>query len=133
MKPHRNYIGLANTTHDPAIAIVDRAGEVVCAEDCERYLQNKRAWSATADDFFRSEKLLKTYCEPGVDLVVATTWQDRSLALGRLRSRLLFPLLRRLVVLAKRNRLSREVKWFLEQQVLSIQALNLNTNRYTGS
>jgi carbamoyltransferase len=133
MTSHRNYIGLANTTHDPAIAILDANGEVVFAEDCERYLQNKRAWSATADDFFRSEKLLRAYCDERSDLVVATTWRDRSLALGRLRVRFLYPLLKNLAVLVKRGKLSRELRWFLDHQLLSIQALNLNANRYTGS
>jgi carbamoyltransferase len=37
------YIGLGNTFHDPALAIVNSAGEVLFAEASERYLQNKRA------------------------------------------------------------------------------------------
>jgi carbamoyltransferase len=133
MTPIRNYIGLANSTHDPAIAIVNADGKVLFAEDCERYLQNKRAWSATADDFFRSQKLLSAYCDPGADLVVATTWQAGPLGRYRLRARYLFPLLRDLYVRMKRNKLSREMRWWIDHQVLSAQALNFNTNLYTGS
>ena len=70
----RNYIGLAVTPHDPALAIVNSRGEIVFAEATERYLQNKRAWNCLPDDIVRLEYLLKQYCEPGADLVVATSW-----------------------------------------------------------
>ena len=133
MKHKRNYIGLANSTHDPAIAIVNADGQVVFAEDCERYLQNKRAWGATADDFFRSEKLLNRFCDKSADLVIATSWRDSALALGRLRARYVSPLLRNLAVMLKGRSLSTEARWWMDHQLLSSQMLNFNTNPYTGS
>ena len=39
----RNYVGIACTGHDNAIAIVDSSGEIRFAEAAERYLQVKRA------------------------------------------------------------------------------------------
>ncbi|RYE57659.1 MAG: hypothetical protein EOP18_02405, partial [Rhizobiaceae bacterium] len=70
----RNYVGLASTYHDPAIAIVDSKGAVVFAEGAERYLQNKRAIGVAADDPVRIKDLLKRYCEPDADIVFARTW-----------------------------------------------------------
>lgn len=71
---NRYYIGLANTCHDPAIAIVTPAGEVVFAEALERYLQNKRAWDVQPDNFHQIVQLIETYCDPKAEFVVATTW-----------------------------------------------------------
>lgn len=68
------YIGLANSFHDPAIAIVNEDGEVVFAEATERYLQNKRARGCVADNRFWIEKLLAEYCDPQGEFVVAKTW-----------------------------------------------------------
>lgn len=73
----RNYIGLACSMHDPAIAIVNSLGEVVFAEAAERYLQNKRAYNSPPDDFIRMSKLIGLYCGDNSDLVVATTWQSK--------------------------------------------------------
>ena len=39
-----NYIGLACTPHNPALAIVNSEGHVVFAEGTERALQDKMAW-----------------------------------------------------------------------------------------
>ena len=75
----RNYIGLATTPHDPALAIVNARGEVVFAEACERYLQNKRAWNAIPDDLVRIKKLIEEHCEAGAELVVATSWRKGNL------------------------------------------------------
>lgn len=86
----RNYIGLATTCHDPAIAIINAAGELVFAEATERYLQNKRAWNAIPDDVIRMEKLVREYCDPGADLVIANSW-DRKFIKG---SKIVYPLLR---------------------------------------
>jgi carbamoyltransferase len=76
VKP-RNYIGLANTVHDPALAIVDSRGEVVFAEAAERSLGFKRAFFCPPDDPMRVRELLDTYCEPGAELVVAHSWLER--------------------------------------------------------
>jgi carbamoyltransferase len=73
----RNYIGLGTSPHDPSIAIVDSRGEVVFAEGSERYLQNKRAWGSPPDDFIRIGKIIKEYCDPDADIVLASTWQSR--------------------------------------------------------
>jgi carbamoyltransferase len=70
----RNYIGLGNSFHDPALAIVNSNGTVVFAEGTERYLQNKRALGAPPDDANRIGNLLARYCEPGAEFVFAKTW-----------------------------------------------------------
>lgn len=70
----RNYIGLAQTVHDPALAIVDSEGKVVFAEGTERYQQVKRAWNCVPDDIVRIQELLETHCDPGAEVVVARTW-----------------------------------------------------------
>ena len=74
----RNYIGLACTGHDNAIAIINSAGELVFAEASERYLQNKRAINSPPDDMIHIESLINTYCEQGAELIVAKTWSDQS-------------------------------------------------------
>jgi Predicted carbamoyl transferase, NodU family len=71
------FIGLATTLHDPAIAIVDPQGEVVFAEASERYLQNKRAINCEPDHFFRISELIKMYCKPDAEFVIARTWSSR--------------------------------------------------------
>ncbi|MBH8567025.1 hypothetical protein I8748_33585 [Nostoc sp. CENA67] len=71
---NRYYIGLANTCHDPAIAIVDSTGKVMFAEALERYLQNKRAWDVQPDNFNQIVQLIETYCDPKAEFVVSTTW-----------------------------------------------------------
>ena len=43
MAKKTTYIGLSNSPHDPAIAILDGKGEVLFAEASERLQQNKRA------------------------------------------------------------------------------------------
>lgn len=77
----RNYIGLACTGHDNALAIVNAAGEIVFAEATERYLQNKKALSSPPDDLIRIERLVRRYCEPDAELVVAKTWSDKTPAI----------------------------------------------------
>ena len=79
----RNYVGLACTFHDPAVAIVDSRGEVRFAEATERFLQKKRAEGCPADDMVHLQRLLREHCEPEADLVLARTWTDRSLGLLR--------------------------------------------------
>jgi carbamoyltransferase len=80
----RNYIGIACTGHENALAIVHSDGEVVFAECTERYLQNKRAINTPADDPIRIPKLIDEYCEPGADIVVAKSWS--SLASSRMKA-----------------------------------------------
>jgi len=74
-----NYIGLATSAHDPALAIVNSKGEVVFAESTERYIQNKRAWCTPPEDLIRIKILLEEYCEKNSDLVIATTWTNKSI------------------------------------------------------
>jgi carbamoyltransferase len=77
MSKQRYYIGLAASHHDPAIAIVDPAGEVVFAEAAERYLQDKRAFNSPPNHFARAPELIQKYCEPGAQIVVATSRSRR--------------------------------------------------------
>lgn len=73
----RNYVGLASTCHDPAIAIINSKGELVFAEATERYLQNKRAWNCVPDDLIRCKQLVRQYCEEDAELVIATSWDQQ--------------------------------------------------------
>jgi carbamoyltransferase len=75
----KNYIGLSSTFHDPAISIVNSSGDVVFAEDLERYLQNKRALQCVSDNLYYIRKVINEYCEDGADLVVARTWSKKHL------------------------------------------------------
>lgn len=74
----RNYIGLACTGHENAIAIVDSGGTIVFAEGTERFLQNKRAMNTPPDDPLLIPRLVARHCEPGAELVVARTWSPES-------------------------------------------------------
>lgn len=73
----RNYIGLALTQHDPAIAIVNSSGELVFAEAIERYHQVKRAWNCVPDDLNRICSLTDEYCKSGCSLVAARSWSRK--------------------------------------------------------
>jgi len=70
----RYYIGLANTVHDSAIAIVGPDGDLRFAEAGERSLQSKRAWNQPPDLLHRIPELIETWCEPDAEFRVATTW-----------------------------------------------------------
>lgn len=70
----RNYIGIACTGHENALAIVNSRGEIVFAEGVERFLQNKRAINTPADDPLRMPRLIEKYGEPGAELVVSRSW-----------------------------------------------------------
>jgi carbamoyltransferase len=74
----QNYIGLSNTLHDSALAIVDSTGRVLFAEATERYLQNKRSINCPPDYFQHAAKLVRAYCERDADLVVAQSWSERA-------------------------------------------------------
>jgi carbamoyltransferase len=73
----KNYIGLAVSGHDPAIAIIDKHGELVFAEAAERRLQVKRAWGCPPDHINYVQDLVQQYCDPGLDTVVGLTWGKR--------------------------------------------------------
>lgn len=75
----KNYIGLATTLHDPAIAVVNSRGEVVFAEAAERFLQNKRAWNGMPDNMLAAQEIIDDYCEENVELVLARSWSEKSL------------------------------------------------------
>lgn len=74
----KNYVGIACSQHDPAIAIVNAEGKVVYAESTERYLQNKRSWNTFADDLIHVEKLLSKYTDKDADLVISKTWSGKT-------------------------------------------------------
>ena len=75
----KNYIGLATTFHDSAIAIVNATGEVVFAEATERYLQNKKSINICPDLIFRVRQLVERYCDPDAELVLAHSWSEPQL------------------------------------------------------
>lgn len=71
----RNYIGLANTLHDSALAIVNSRGAVVFAEATERPMQYKRALNISADVIHHTGDLVDTFCEHDAEIVVASSWR----------------------------------------------------------
>ncbi|HWG45786.1 MAG TPA: carbamoyltransferase C-terminal domain-containing protein [Gemmataceae bacterium] len=75
---NRNYIGLACTFHDPALAIVNARGELVFAEASERPFQTKRAFNCLPDSYSHGVPIINKYCEPDADLVIAKTWSARA-------------------------------------------------------
>jgi len=74
-----NYVGLACTFHDPAMAVVNSSGQIVFAEATERHLQSKRAQNCPPDNPTYVSQVLQRHCEPGADLVLAKTWSVRAL------------------------------------------------------
>jgi carbamoyltransferase len=93
----RNYIGLALTPHDPAIAVVNSRGELVFAEASERHLQSKRAWNASPDDLIRIGHIIRQHVEPGSDIVLSCTWRRPSLGSVFLTQTLTLPVLRKML------------------------------------
>ncbi|MEE2830183.1 MAG: carbamoyltransferase C-terminal domain-containing protein [Myxococcota bacterium] len=73
----RFYIGLATTVHDPALAIVDEAGEVLFAEATERRLQYKRALHCIPDEPMGIGRVIDAHCGQNPELVVAHSWLER--------------------------------------------------------
>jgi carbamoyltransferase len=65
------YFGLSNSLHDPAMAVVSSDGEVLYAEASERLLQHKRAMGLTADLRETVRRVIKEYCSPQAEFVVA--------------------------------------------------------------
>jgi carbamoyltransferase len=65
------YFGLANNLHDPAMAVVGPDGDVLYAEASERLLQHKRAMGLTADLRETVRRVIKEYCSPQAEFVVA--------------------------------------------------------------
>lgn len=76
----RNYLGLAGTAHDGAIALVDARGDVVFAEATERWLQHKRAWGVHPDDRLRIRHVVEQYCDPDAELVLAKAGSEAGAA-----------------------------------------------------
>jgi carbamoyltransferase len=65
------YFGLSNSLHDPAMAVVSSDGDVLYAEASERLLQHKRAMGLTADLRETVRRVIKEYCSPHAEFVVA--------------------------------------------------------------
>lgn len=73
------YLGIANTCHDPAVAVIDPSGEVLFAEALERYFQKKRAWDLPPDHAGRIMEIIETYCDPHDEFIIATPWKTPGL------------------------------------------------------
>jgi carbamoyltransferase len=71
---HRNYIGLATSFHDSALAILNSSGDVLFAEATERSLQSKRSLCMVPDILHRTGDLIEAYCERDAEIVVAHSW-----------------------------------------------------------
>ncbi|MSU91690.1 carbamoyl transferase [Rhodobacteraceae bacterium 2CG4] len=72
------YLGLATSGHDPALALVDAAGQVVYAEATERYVQDKRAWGIAPDHAPHLERVFRAAgVDPARDeVVIAASWKS---------------------------------------------------------
>ena len=68
------YIGLSCTFHDPAIAIINEAGEILYAEAVERFIQSKRAAGVLCDDKNLVDELIKKYCADGKEFIICYSW-----------------------------------------------------------
>lgn len=72
----RFYLGLSTSGHDPALALVDEAGNIRFAEATERFLQDKRAWGAAPDHVGHLESALAAvgFDAAADELIVSTSW-----------------------------------------------------------
>lgn len=77
MSRTKNYIGLATTFHEPAIAILSEDGDILFAEGCERFLQDKLAIGCAPDHVFRITELIDTYCDPEGEFIVGSSWSRK--------------------------------------------------------
>jgi carbamoyltransferase len=75
----RYYVGLAASLHDPAVAILSPDGKPLFVEAIERYVQDKRAYHHTPDDLIRIPRLIRQFCCPEDELIVAVSWSDQML------------------------------------------------------
>jgi carbamoyltransferase len=71
---YRNYVGLATSFHDSALAIVDSQGEVRFAEATERSLQSKRALCMTPDLVHHTGEIIRQHCESDAEIIAAHSW-----------------------------------------------------------
>lgn len=71
------YIGLSTTYHDPALALLDPAGEILYAQAGERHRQAKRALNAEPDDLFVLPRLLRRHAPDAEAFVIAHNWRRR--------------------------------------------------------
>jgi carbamoyltransferase len=76
----RNYIGLAHSFHDSALAIVNAGGEVVFAEGTERPLQCKRALCIAPDLVHHVGEIIRKYCDRDAEIVLARSWKSSEAA-----------------------------------------------------
>ncbi|MBZ9989788.1 carbamoyltransferase [Mesorhizobium sp. BH1-1-5] len=72
------YLGFSCSQHDPAIAVVDEAGEVLFAQANERALKYKRGWHAAPDAFGLIEPILDSYAQAG-PVSANLTWSGNAL------------------------------------------------------
>jgi carbamoyltransferase len=126
----RNYIGLACTFHDPALAIVNSRGDVVFAEATERSYQTKRALHCPPDSISYLDRILRTYCEPGAELTVAKTWSLRYPALLRWVQRLVTPLGYVLPGLSPRGESGNALQFLVRSQLNSMSLASVDLRQH---
>ena len=85
------YVGIANTCHDAAVAVLSPDGKILFAEAMERCFQKKRAWDLPPDHGGWIREVIETYCDPNDDFIIATPWKTRGLLDGKKREK---PMLR---------------------------------------
>lgn len=74
---NKYYIGLSSTFHDPALAIVDKNGNILFAEACERHFQNKRAIGCPTDSVVWIKNIISDYCDLDAEFTIANTWSKK--------------------------------------------------------
>jgi len=117
----RNYIGLATSPHDGAIAIVNDRGEIVFAEASERYLQNKRAWGYSPDDWGRTAELIHEFCPKDTEVVLASSWERPNTFISWANDRLTAPF-----------RVKRKLPKDTFNFMLHVAPIAYGLNRYVG-
>ncbi len=94
---NKTYLGICCSAHDPAIAIINNAGELIYAEAAERILQYKRGINTIADHYPFIAELLKQYVPDESLLYMAKSWSKphhRNIRLARIGLPLIAPLAR---------------------------------------
>ncbi len=68
------FIGISQNFHDPSIALINDQGEIIFAQATERFLQNKRALSSAADNFFYAEAIINQF--EIKDYEISSNWKQ---------------------------------------------------------
>lgn len=113
------YLGLSTSGHDPALALVNEAGELIFAEATERYVQQKRAWGITPDHPGHIRSLSK-FIKSGTNLQLSRSWARAKDTPGEQ---------------AGESSLyaNSDIRWLHRQQNQVFDRAGVNANQYVGN